>query len=317
MVVVVGDARNIDSPIRNKCSPDGQVAALARRQHGVVCHRQLLTIGLTGRAVFERRRAGRLHDLYQGVYAVGHLALTREGRWMAAVLAGGPRAVLSHRTAAALWGIRDQDAGPIDVTAADRRRPRPGIRFHRTTLPNDEVTIRNGIEVTTVPRTLLDLASVLAPDRLERAVHEVEVLRLTDPLSIPEVMARHPRSPGIATLRGAVGSPLRITKRELEHRYRHLLIAHQIDPPRTNALVTVSTRTFEVDCLWKPQRLVVELDGRAVHDTALAFEADRERDRLLMLAGWRIARFTWRQVTECPDVVAAQTRALLALPSTP
>jgi hypothetical protein len=314
MVAAVADARNIDSPIGNKCSADGRVAVLARRQHGVVAHRQLLRIGLTGRAIYERRRAGRLHDLHRGVYAVGHLALTREGRWMAAVLAGGPGAVLSHRTAAALWGVHQQSAGPIDVTVGDRRRPRPGLRFHRSALPRDEVTVRNGISVTTVPRTLLDLASVLARDRLERAVHEADVLRLADPLSVPQIMARHHRCPGTAALRSALGTRPQITRSELEHSFLHLLTRHEIDPPRTNALITVAgDRTFEVDCLWKRRRLIIELDGRAVHDTAQAFERDRERDRLLTLAGWRVARFTWRHVAERPAEVAAHTRALLAL----
>jgi Protein of unknown function (DUF559) len=233
---------------------------------------------------------------------------------MAAVLAGGPGAVLSHRTAAALWVVHEQSAGPIDVTAGVKRRPRPGLRFHRSALPRDEVTVRNGIPVTTVPRTLLDLASVLARDRLERAVHEAEVLRLTDRLSLPELMARYPRRAGAADLRRAIATTPQITREELEHRFRHLLTQHGIDPPRRNALVTVAgERTFEADCLWERERLIVELDGRAVHDTARAFERDRERDRLLTIAGWRVARFTWRQVVERPREVAAHARALLAL----
>ncbi len=312
------NARNIDSPIRTKIAADLAIAGLAAKQHGVVARTQLTALGLGGRAIHERRQRGRLHDIHRSVYAVGHPKVTQPGRWMAAVLAGGPGAVLSHRTAAALWGVRQQSAGPIDVTVGNKRRPRPGLRFHRTTLPADETTVRNGIPVTTVPRTLLDLASVVAPDRLERAVHEAEVLRLTDRLSLPERMARYPRRPGEPDLRRALAAPLQITRDELEKLFLHLLTQHEIDPPRTNALVTVSTtRTFEVDCLWERERLTIELDGRAAHDTAQAFERDRERDRLLQLAGWRVARFTWRQVTERPGEVAAQTRGLLVLAALP
>ena len=166
-----------------------------------------------------------------------------------------------------------------------QRRPRPGLRFHRTTLPEDEVTVRNGIPVTSVPRTLLDLASVIALDHLERAVHEAEVLRLTDRLSLPDLMARYPRRTGTAALRFAVATPPRMTRSELEHRFLHLLQVHGLPRPQVNTLVS----GLEVDCAWPRQRLIVELDGRAVHDTARAFERDRERDRLLVLDGWRVA----------------------------
>lgn len=308
----MADARN-ETPRRGGQRSDRAVAALASRQHGVLSRDQLRQLGLSVGGIEGRLERGTLHRLHRGVYAVGHPKVPLEARWMAAVLAGGPGAVLSHRTAAALWGVHQQSAGPIDVTAADKRRPRPGLRFHRTALPPDEVTVRDGIPVTSVPRTLLDLASVVAPDRLERAVHEAEVLRLTDRLSLPDLMARHPGRPGAADLSRALATPPQITRRELEHRFLHLLIQHEIDPPRTNALVTVDARTFEVDCLWERQRLVVELDGNAVHSTARAFERDRERDRLLMLAGWRVARFTWRQVAERPREVAAHTQGLLGL----
>jgi very-short-patch-repair endonuclease len=137
------------------------------------------------------------------------------------------------------------------------------------------------------------------------------VLRLTDRLSLPELLARYPRRPGATALRRATATPPRMTRSELEHRFLHLLQVHGLPHPEVNTRVS----GLEVDCAWAHARLIVELDGRAVHDTAHAFESDRERDRLLMLSGWRVARFTWRQLAERPGEVASQTRRLLALPS--
>jgi predicted transcriptional regulator of viral defense system len=157
---------------------EAAIARLARLQHGRVARRQLIAIGLAPDTIDYRLRRFRLHVVYRGVYAVGHDVPTREGNWMAAVLAGGVAAVLSHRDAAALWGFRPAARSRIDVTTPRRQHPRRGIQFHRSSLPSDEVTINDGIPVTTVPRTLFDLAAVLRPRQVERALNEAEALRL-------------------------------------------------------------------------------------------------------------------------------------------
>ncbi len=173
--------------------PDVVIARLAERQHGVVARRQLLAAGLGREAIAHRIRVGRLYCLYRGVYAAGHRLPSPEARWMAAVLAAGRRAVLSHRSAAALWGIRHWRGANVDVTVPSSRQQRPGVRWHVTNLAADEITSLAAIPVTTVPRTLLDLAAVLDHRGVERAINEAEVRRYTDPLSLPALLARYPR----------------------------------------------------------------------------------------------------------------------------
>jgi predicted transcriptional regulator of viral defense system len=148
---------------------DLRIAELAERQHGVVARRQLERLGASRRAIETRLRSGRLHRLHAGVYAVGHRVLSREGRWMAAVLFCGSGAVLSHRSAAALWGIRDHSGRAIEVTVARKSRSRAGIERHYSVLPADEITVERGIPVTSVPRTIFDLAAVLPATAVESA----------------------------------------------------------------------------------------------------------------------------------------------------
>lgn len=180
---------------------DRRIAELAGRQHGVVGRRQLQELGMGREAIEVRLRAGRLHRLHRGVYAVGHKALSLESRWMAAVLACGPGAVLSHRSAAALWGIRDPSSRAIEVTSRAKSRSRGSIQRHFAMLPDDEVTTQLEIPVTTVPRTLFDLAAVSSVDAVEHALLESEYLRLHDRLSLPDLLDRYPGrrgSPAIA-----------------------------------------------------------------------------------------------------------------------
>ena len=176
---------------------DAVIAALAERQHGVVARRQLVALGLSRREIERRIEQGRLHLLHAGVYAVGHRVLSPHGRWMAAVLAAGPDAVLSHRSAAALWGLRATSRTRIEVTAPRDLRPRKGLHPHCAVLPDDERTIHQGIPVTTPARTLLDLAGVLERQALDRALDEAEALRLPGPAALLE---RYPRKRATATL---------------------------------------------------------------------------------------------------------------------
>ena len=187
---------------------DAEIAALAARQHGVVAHRQLIRLGLDRNAIQYRLRVGRLHSLHRGVYAVGHTKISSTGRDMAAVLACGPGAVLSHRAAGALWGLRPSSAARIDVTTPRQLGRRHGIRLHVSRVPTDERTVLHGVPVTTVPRTMFDLAAELRPHDLERMIDQAAVLQLTDPLSLPAVLKRYPGYRGAASL----GAALRIRK---------------------------------------------------------------------------------------------------------
>ena len=290
---------------------DQVIAELAERQYGVVSRAQLRAKGLGQRAIDHRLQRKRLHPLYRGVYAVGQRRLRREARWMAAVLAYGPGAALSHRAGGAHWQIV-RERGPIEVTIPNARRSRPGIRIHKAWLPGDEITVHEGIPVTTVPRTIFDLAGAGAPQReLERAINEAEVLRLWDELSLDRLLDRYPRHRGNRVLREALekrraGST--VTKSELEEMFIALVDGAGLPRPEINAII----EGFEVDAVWRDARLVVELDGRGAHGTAAAFETDRERDRILQVAGWRPVRITYRQMRDTPDRVVTDVVRLLA-----
>jgi hypothetical protein len=293
---------------------DGPIGKLAEAQCGVVGRQQLRDLGFAASSIDSRLRRGALLPVHRGVYAVGYGKLTMEGRWMAAVLAAGPRAALSHRSAGQLWGIVPRGRGVPEVTRPSAPRARPGVRAHRSPLPPDEIEEVKGIPVTSVSRTLLDLGAVLSRRRLEIALNEAEVRRLTSRISLPELLRRYPRRHGSALLRSLLGEAAEsrgITKRELEARFAAFVEAHDLPRPRRNADIAVRGRFFNVDCLWAEQRLIVELDGRAVHGTRRAFEEDRERDRVLSVEGWRVVRVTWRQLRDEPASVATDLRSLL------
>jgi very-short-patch-repair endonuclease len=284
---------------------DSLIAELAARQHEAVARRQLLALGIGRGAIAQRIDAGRLHVKWPGVYAVGHPRLTLEGCWMAAVLAGGNGTVLSFHSGAMLWTIGRTDRATIDVTTPKWAPGLPGIQRHHSKLPADEITVHHGIPVTTPARTLLDLASVLLPRQLARAVNQAEILRLGDTLSVDALLKRYPRRPGTKALRALI-IDTRITRSEFERRFLEFLAAHDLPQPETNAAVL----GFEVDCLWRETRLIVELDGRETHSTRAAFEDDRARDRVLQAAGYRVIRITWRQLRDEPAALAADLRAL-------
>jgi very-short-patch-repair endonuclease len=295
---------------------DGAVAELAARQHGVVALAQLGALGLGPRGVRHRAAAGRLHRLHRGVYAVGHAHVSVQGRRLAAVFACGTNAVVSHRTAADLWGIRGSDSRLIDVTVSPRtgRRAPAGVRLHRVRrLSPDDVTRHEEIPVTTVARTLVDLADALPADALAKAVNETEVRRLLDVTAVEEAIARANGRRGAANLHLLTDSVLQPTRSPLEERFLSLLREWGLPEPRVNAPVTVGGRNFEVDALWPRERLIVELDGAAFHHTRRAFHADRERDLALATQGYLVVRLTWRALSREPDRVARQLRELLTI----
>jgi uncharacterized protein DUF559/putative AbiEi antitoxin of type IV toxin-antitoxin system len=272
---------------------DRRLADLAARQHGVITTAQLEQLGIDRRSVWRRVRAGRLHRLYRAVYAVGHDRITQRGRWMAAVLACGTGAVLSYRSAAALWGMRPTSSRLTEVTLPSLRgaSDRAGLRVHRTRrLGADEVTTRDGIPVTTPARTIADLRRVLPSDQLNAAIRRAEVLRL-------DIGIQPCYEPDLA-------------RSDLERLFLGLCRRNGLPLPAMNARID----DFVVDFLWPEQRLIVETDGFRHHGTRTAFESDRERDVRLHMLGYTVARFTYKQVTDDPDAVVVALAALLARP---
>ncbi len=279
-------------------SRDFAIARIAARQHGVVTRAQLVAVGVLPSGISDRVSAGRLHRIHRGVYAVGHPRLSNEGMWMAAVLACGGDAVLSHRSAAALWRIlpangrpaagTESSVAPVDVTVPGDggRAQRTGLCLHRSpSLSPAECTIRAGVPVTTPGRTLEDLRRVLPGRTFASALREAEYLGL--PVG-DRLLTDHTRS-------------------ELETRFLALLRRHRLPQPEVN----VRVGTFVVDFLWRAEHLVVELDGWQAHGTRTAFEADRARDTQLRVAGFEVLRFTSRQATDQPKQVAKAVRSLL------
>ncbi len=284
------------------------LAALATTQYGVVSRRQLEAIGFGRGAIARRLQSGRLQRLHGGVYAVGHRALVRHAYWTAAVLASGAGAVLSDRACAALLELRAHTGSSIEVTVAHpHARGGAGVRVHRRALEPWEVTSHLGIPCTSVARTLLDLGA-LGQREVERACDQAEVHGVFDLRAIEEILARRAGARGAGVLRRvverhAIGTT--ITRNDLEEAF--YLVCRRADVPRPEVNAPVLGRSgvsYEADFLWRAHRLVVETDGRAVHATRTAFESDRRRDADLVAAGYRVVRFTWRQVMREPEAVA-------------
>lgn len=291
--------------------PDRLIRLLADRQHGVVERTQLLAAGLSERMIDRRVASGALIRLYPGVYAVGHRRLRREGLWLAAVLAGGPGAALSHRSAAAAWGLQGDRSTRVDVTVGGARgRAVRGLDVHRTRLRPLETTTRHGLRITTPARTLLDLADVVSAPQLERALEEAARLRLYDGRALRRCLERANGRRGRARLQAAIDlidPAAGETRSRTETLALRIVEAGGLPRPLVNTLVGDD----EVDLLWRQQRLIVELDSRGHHLTPRAFEEDRRRDARHLAAGYRTLRFTYRQVERDPEYVAAALRAAL------
>ena len=222
---------------------------------------------------------------------------------------------MSHRSAAELWGLISGFTAPIHITASSGRRQRKGLQFHRPQCPDDERTQVDGIPVTTVPRTILDCAPTMTERRLERLINEADVLRLYDHLSLPTLLDRYPRRHGsralwVALTKRNAGSTF--TRSDLEELLIELADELGLRRPETNVVLEIEGETFEIDALWRAERVAVELDSREFHLTPLAFERDRRRDRKLSAAGWRPVRITWRQITEERHAVGRDLGAMLA-----
>ena len=296
---------------------DAAIAALANRQHGVVATRQLVALGITQQAVSLRARAGRLHRLHRGVYAVGHTVLGVRGHWMAAVLACGDGAGLGFASAAAHWDMRTGVPATIDISVpgGGGRQRRRGIRIHRTSsLRPDEITTeKDGIPATTPARTILDMAAVLSPSRLENLLDRAERQELTDYRALDAMARAHANHRGAVRLKRALESHYAgegMTRSELEIAFLELCRIHGLPRPRVNARV----EGFEVDFLFDAAKLVVETDGWRFHKTRRDFEKDRARDAALAAAGYRTLRFTDRQIARDARSVVAAIRAATGRP---
>lgn len=297
---------------------DRMTAELAARQHRVVGRAQLVALGLGRSGIRSRLLSGRLHRICAGVYAVGHASLTQHGHWMAAVLACGPGAVLSHWSAAELWRIRQSSGGAIHVTSPQKSTASRRFVRHHSSLPADEITIEDGIPVTGVPRTLLDLAAVASADIVDFALRESEFRRHFSRLSLPDMIDRYPGRRGIRTARLALirrsERPLGRPRSPLEEVFVPFLRHHGLSLPLLNHPLEVEGHRYQVDCVWPKSRQIVELDGWEGHGTRTAFREDRARDRRLRVAGYSVTRITWSQLEDEPEAVAADLRALLCGP---
>jgi len=291
------------------------VRRLAEAQHGLVARRQLLDRGMSAAQVRSWLARGRLVRRSRGVYAVGHALPSRRGRWMAAVLACGDGAVLSHRAAAALWGLRTWSGGQVEVTVplGGARRPGDGIRVRESGIAGARFgTVVDGIPVTAVAWTLLDLAAVVRPHQLRRAVEQADQLELFDLRAVDAALEVDPGRPGspalAALLRDMRAHGVTLTRSDVEAMVLQLCLDHDLPRPQVNRYENGT----EVDFRWPDRRLRVEVDGWSFHRSRRAFADDRARDRLALQAGWRVARYPAHEVLQAPAAVAAELATLLA-----
>jgi very-short-patch-repair endonuclease len=284
------------------------LAGLAERQWGVLTRAQLERSGLSASGISWALKRERLHLVHPGVYALGHRRLSTEGRLYAAILYGGPGAMLSHVTAAWWWQLWGSEPRWIHISTARHARSTAELRVHR---PRDlDGTCHRGLPVTTVARTLLDHAATVRFEDVRRALAEADYRNLVDFARL-DAVARRGRS-GSAALRKAIRShrpELAQTRSVLEERFLALCEAHGIALPEVNPIV----EGVMVDMLWRAERVVVELDGHAAHANPAAIERDRRRELRLRAAGHLVLRYTWQQITQQPDEVAADLIATLAL----
>jgi hypothetical protein len=278
------------------------LAELAPQSHGVVTRRQLLAAGITSHEIAHRVRTGALQRVHPGVYRVGHRARSVEATFLAAVWACGEGAVLSGRAAAHLWGLINGRAPAPEVTAPAKRQVE-GVTTHRAR--SIQATTHRGIPITTVPRTLVDLAAVLPLDALARACHEAGVKHDTRPAQVEA--ATRPRTRGAAKLRAVLHGDAPVTLSALERRFLALLDEEGLPRPQTNK----PAHGRRVDCRWPDRRLMVELDSYRYHHSRHAWEEDRRREREARARGDEFRRYTYGDVVERPRLMLAELRELL------
>jgi very-short-patch-repair endonuclease len=294
--------------------PDRRIGEIVRLQRGLVSRSQLAAAGIQPGAIEWRLEKGRLYPVHRGVYSFGFSKLAPLGRETAALLAVGGDAVLSHHSAASVWGLCPDrgDEEPVDVlTGARQVRRRSGVITHRTNrLEPREVSVCQGLSVTSPARTLRDIAGTVSMRELERAVDEALVRRIVRLQQLRDAVAQDKGRVGgplLAALLEHRGKPT-ITRSQAEERMLELIRAADFPPHETNARVN----GYEVDFLWRPQRVIVEIDGYVYHSTRSAFERDRAKDAALAAAGFLVVRITWLQMERQPYVVVARLAQALA-----
>jgi hypothetical protein len=283
---------------------EGMLAEMAARSHGVVTRAQLLRAGITAEEIRQRMRNGSLQREHPGVYRVGHRARSVEATFLAAVWACGDGAVLSGRAAAHLWGLTKGRPPRPEVTAPTKHRLE-GVTTHRAR--SIEATTHRGIPITTVPRTLVDLASHLPLDALARACHGAGVRHDTTPKQVEAVLAARPRIKGAKKLREILCGDTHVTLSELERQFLQRLKTADLPLPKTNK----RAHGRRVDCRWPDRRLTVELDSYRYHHSRHAWEQDRRREREARARGDEFRRYTYGDVVESPRLMLAELRALL------
>jgi very-short-patch-repair endonuclease len=290
---------------------DVAVAAVAGAQQGLISREQLQAAGLGRGAIAHRTANGRLHRVRRGVYLVGHPAPPPMVQEIAALLAAGPRSVLSHRSAAVLWRLAPHSSRSVDVTVVGRDcGRRPGVRDHRVgELASTDLRHVDGIPVTSPARSLLDLAGEVSDGELARAVDEAVVQKLTSMDDLRALLGRSKGRRGTPALRNLLDDAREpaLTRSEAEREMLALLRRGGLAQPVTN----VKVGSYEVDMLWRRERLVVEVDGYAFHSTRAAFERDRARDADLQTRGLRVLRVTWTQIRDEPEAVLVRIARLL------
>jgi very-short-patch-repair endonuclease len=279
------------------------IAKLASGSHGVVTRHELLAAGISSDEIAHRVRMGALLREHRGVYRVGHRAPSVEARYLAAVLACGPGALLSGPAAGHLWGLLKGAAPAPEVTAPTWRRVQ-GVTTRRSRTA--ERTTHRGIPVTTVPFTLIALAAHLPSDELARACHEAGVRYGTTPRQVDAIL--RPNAPGAQKLRAVLHGDTKVTLSKLESRFLQLLREHRLPLPQTNR--RASGR--RVDCRWPSHRLTIELDGYRYHRSRHSWEQDRRREREAHARGDDFRRYTYGDVFEQPALMLAELRELIA-----
>lgn len=294
------------------------IAAIAEGQHGIVTREQLRELGLQDGAIDRRIASGYLQPVFRGTFAVGHRAISRKGRLLAAVLACDGGTVLSHGSAAELLGLWDKSFPVVHVIPPNwSGRKIPRIRWHRVRFPlPGEMEVRDGIRCTNVSRTIVDIAGESSWGRLRGLVEQAAILRRLDVDEIDLVLSRGRRRGGprlrsiLSGWRNATEPRPRL-RSKLEARLFPLLVEGGLPVPRTNVKLRLDGHSFEVDLLWEQERLAIETDGEETHGTAAAFQRDRRRDQILVAAGYRTARVTWEQVRDEPNAVVRRILRML------
>jgi very-short-patch-repair endonuclease len=279
--------------VRRRQDAPARAWALVRRQHGAIARHQLLDLGYTADAIKVRVRNGRLHPVARGVYAVGRPELSRSGVWMAAILSCGPSAVLSHGSAAALWGIAREDRGIELSVPASVVRVRPGLRVHRRGLTAGDVCRRDGLPVTTVVSTIVDLAARLERDPLEAVINEADMRRLATPAELRAMIEPMRGRRGVPALRKVLDRrTFRLTRSKLERRFIPIALSVGLPRPLTRQWVN----GYEVDFYWPELGLVVETDGLTYHRTPAQQAVDLVRDQAHTVAELIPLRFSHEQI---------------------